>query len=93
MRLGSIVAQFVDGALVHGHISEMALVPAAAWPIDMDVADDGRRMVVGTWVQGGILCISFQYFMLGTWFSSDSQPTLIYFVLVEHTDHSAMFND
>ena len=29
MRLGSIVAQFVDGALVHGHISEMALVPAA----------------------------------------------------------------
>lgn len=28
MRLGSIVAQFVDGALVHGHISEMALVPA-----------------------------------------------------------------
>ena len=56
MRLGSIVAQFVDGALVHGHISEMALVPAAAWPIDMDVA-------------------------------------LIYFVLVERTDHSAMFND
>ena len=30
MRLGSIMAQFVDGALVHGHISEMALVPAAA---------------------------------------------------------------
>lgn len=29
MRLGSIVAQFVDAALIHGHITEMALLPAA----------------------------------------------------------------